>query len=70
MESVNISIESLIAVLTALPGVQVERAHDADLLKVCVAGASVLLRVVERANGFPRDVQAAVLPRRAQPAPD
>ncbi|WP_309708578.1 type IV toxin-antitoxin system AbiEi family antitoxin, partial [Armatimonas sp.] len=66
----NISIESLVAELAALPGVQVERAQDVDLLQVCVAGVSVLLRVVERANGFPRDVQAAVLPRRAQLAPE
>ena len=70
MKSVNISIESLVAELAALPGVQVERARDEDLLQVCVAGASTLLRVVERANGFPRDVQAAVLPRRAQLAPE
>ncbi len=70
MKSVNISIENLIAELDVLPGVEVERAHDTDLLQVCVAGAKVLLRVVERANGFPRDVQAAVLPRRNQLAPE
>lgn len=70
MKSVNISIESLVAELAVLPGVQVERTQEADLLQVCVAGAKVLLRVVERANGFPRDVQAAVLPRRAQLAPE
>ena len=71
MKSVNISIESLVAELAALPGVQVERVQDTDLLQVCVAGAKVYsCESSSELMASHETYKLPFLPRRAQLAPE
>jgi len=54
------NLSSIVGELSRLPGVNIECMPEEDRLLVHVSGRNVLVRVVLRASGYPRDVRAAV----------